>query len=418
VKNISGTCLFLEMEDCVLKKGSDLLSLWVILFFAMLLTAGCSTPTPDPTPLPIPSSPISPTSAPQVEPAYTEPTDSLPLILLVEIDRAELPRYESLDMVLSVEAEYTNPYDVREVRLDGIFTAPDGNEMKVPGFWDGEEAWKVRFTPSQEGVWTYSLWMTDTRGPGLPAEGNFMVIPSSHHGWLQVGSWVNPEFSSRYLVFHDGTPFYGIGHCDALNIMADGFSIDHGVALFDNMLAAGENYVVWWPLYNNSPINSRYDRYSLANMKVIDLVIQDAQKKGIFIIFTVWDHPQLRGSNHPWGTGNWQANNGFRQLGDISSFFTLEEAWAWQENFYRYMIARWGYSPALGMWQTVSEINGTNAYNHTDRWHSQVNAFFVENDPYRHPTTASMSGDIDWPSGFRVMDVPQVHVYELENDGL
>ncbi len=40
--------------------------------------------------------------------------------------------------------------------------------------------------------------------------------------------------------------------------------------------------------------------------------------------------------------------------------------------------------------------------------------YFAENDPYRHPTTASKSGDVDWPEGFAVMDVAQVHVYALD----
>jgi hypothetical protein len=337
-----------------------------------------------------------------------------PRITAVTLDRSELPRYESLEMSVTLEARYDNPYDARQVRLDGIFTAPDGTQMRVPGFWDGESAWRVRFTPSQVGEWRYALTVSDRRGDSRPAEGSFVVVPSDLHGWLQVGAWVNPAYSSRYLVYHDGTPFYGIGHCDALNILTDGFDPNTGVRLFDNMLAAGENYVVWWPLYTNSPINSRYDQYNVANMKMIDLIVADAQEKGIFLIFTVWDHPELRDNTHPWGNGRWSAN-GFNNLGEISLFFTDAEAWAWQENFYRYLIARWGYSPAIGLWQTVSEINGTNAYDQANPWHARVNAYFAANDPYRHPTTASMSGDVDWPEGHAVMDVPQVHVYALED---
>ncbi len=118
--------------------------------------------------------------------------------------------------------------------------------------------------------------------------------------------------------------------------------------------------------------------------------------------------------------GHWQlGQNGFNQLGDLQSFFTSPEAWAWQENFYRYIIARWGYSPAIGMWQTVSEINGTNAYDQTDPWHKKVNDYFVANDPYRHPTTASSraaAADISWPEGHKVMDAPQVHIYDPLNN--
>jgi hypothetical protein len=66
------------------------------------------------------------------------------------------------------------------------------------------------------------------------------------------------------------------------------------------------------------------------------------------------------------------------------------------------------------LWQTASEINGTNAYEQTEAWQAKVNTFFAGNDPYRHPTTASKSGDVDWPEGFALMDVPQVHVYDLD----
>jgi hypothetical protein len=346
---------------------------------------------------------------------HTDPgtTKNHPEITDVELDRIRVPKYESIEMKLSVQAEYTNPYDAREVILDGTFQAPDGTEMKIPGFWDGVDTWRIRFSPSQEGEWQYQLYINDLNGSSPPFEGSFIVDPSDNHGWLQVGQWLDPEYSSKYLVHHDGTPFYGIGHCDALNILTDGFNIDDGVQLFNNMQEAGENFVVWWPFYSNSIINNSYDNYTVSNLNLIDIIVQDAQKKGIFLIFTVWDHPQLRDKDHSWGDGRWEGFNGFHKLSDIDSFFTSDKVWVWQENLYRYIIARWGYSPAIGMWQTVSEINGTNAYDQTNLWHEKINTFFVENDPYRHLTTASKSGDEDWPEGHQTMDSPQVHIYSF-----
>lgn len=380
---------------------SPIRPLILFILFAMLLASGCG------------SVPVHPTATSTARPDQ-------PSISVVAPDRTELPRYESLELSVSLKAKYTNPYDLRQVSLDGLFTGPGGLQMKVPGFWDGETSWRVRFTPSQVGQWNYSLTVKDVRGMSLPYEGKFTVTASDLHGWLQAGNWVNPAYSGHYLVYQDGSPFYGIGHCDAFSLAVDGFSIDTGVGLFDEMKKAGENYVVWWPLYNNSPISSSYSDYSIGSLKMIDLLVADAQKKGIFLVFTIWDHPELRDNTHPgsWGTGNW-SKNGFSQLGDLQSFFTSPEAWAWQENFYRYIIARWGYSPAIGMWQTVSEINGTNAYGQTDPWHKQVNDYFVANDPYRHPTTASKSGggnDISWPEGHKVMDAPQVHIYDPLNN--
>ncbi len=356
-----------------------------------------------------------PTAVPTAVPEPTATPENLPEITAVIPDRTDLPNYESVDMIVELDAEYNNPYDTREITLDAIFTAPDGKEMTVPGFWDAKDAWRVRFTPSQEGEWQYAVSVTDANGTSEPFSGTLNAAPSDLHGWLLPGNIINPEYSGHYLVHHDGTPFYGLGYGEALNILIDGFNIDRGVGLFEDMAAAGENYVVWWPMYTGSPLKSGYDDYAVADSNVIDMVVRDAEAKGIYLIFTIWDHPQLRDENHNWGTGNWETN-GFSDLTDLESFFTDEEAWAWQENFYRYIIARWGYSPAIGMWQTVSEIDGTNAYDQTNPWHEKVNAYFVENDPYRHPTTASKAGDVDWEAGHLAMDAPQVHIYDFDND--
>jgi hypothetical protein len=366
------------------------------------LTAGCGGSTQVSTEPP----PPQPSSA-----------ESLPQITSLVLSQAEVERYEPLEMTLSITAEYPNPYDLRQVSLDGVFRGPAGEEMRIPGYWDGEQSWRMRFTPPSDGRWDYALTVTDRHGTGLPAEGSFQVTPSNRHGWILPGRMVAPAYSNHYLAYADSTPFYGFGHCDALNILVDGFDIEKGVGLFDKMAAAGENYVVWWPFYGMSPVNGSYDQYSVSNMKIIDLIVEDAEEKGILVIFTIWDHPELRGQGHPWGAGRWETN-GFSKLSDIDAFFTEAEPWAWQENLYRYVIARWGYSPAIGMWQTVSEINGTNAYDQTDAWHEKVNAFFVEHDPYRHPTTASMSGDVEWPAGHQVMDAPQVHLYNFKNESL
>lgn len=374
------------------------------LLFTLILSTACRASTTPATPT------ISPTVAPTVQ-------QELPKITSVTVDRNEVPNYASLEMTVTLDAKYSSPYDLREISLDGVFTSPDGLTMNVPGFWDGDGNWKFRFTPSRVGMWTYAVKVTDSRGTSLPNEGNFSVAASDLHGWIQPGNIFDPTFSGHYLVYKDGTPFYGVGHCDALNILIDGFDIEDGVGLFDDMKKADENFVVWWPMYTNSIVNSSYSDYSFSNMKVIDAVVQDAQKEGMYLVFTIWDHPNLRDNTHAWGDGNW-ARNGFSKFGDINSFFVSDEAWAWQENLYRYIIARWGYSPAIGMWQTVSEINGTNAYDQTDAWHKKANDYFIAHDPYRHPTTASGSGEVDWSAGHAVMDMPQLHLYEWNNDAI
>ena len=41
------------------------------------------------------------------------------------------------------------------VEFSAVFTGPDGSAYNVPGFWDGGDTWKLRFTPTLPGEWSY-----------------------------------------------------------------------------------------------------------------------------------------------------------------------------------------------------------------------------------------------------------------------
>jgi hypothetical protein len=145
-----------------------------------------------------------------------------PRILDVQPSGPEVPRYDRFELVVALEATYDNPYDVRDVELFAVFTGPDGREWPVPGFWDADDVrvadWRVRFAPSAQGPWRYRLQVHDRSGASKPYEGQFTCLPSESHGWLQVGSWVESAYSSRYLVYHD--TWQGI-YLDAIQATAD-----------------------------------------------------------------------------------------------------------------------------------------------------------------------------------------------------
>jgi len=287
----------------------------------------------------------------------------------------------------------------------------------VPGFWDGRDTWKVRFTPDETGEWRYAVHVRDRFGTADSKQGSFDVAASDRHGWLQVASWRDPKLSSRYLVYHDGTPFYGVGRCEAFTLGDARTNADGDLNTLKRMHENGENLVVWWPHYSYTFFSNSATNYERVDMQLIDSYLASAERLGITVVYTIWDHNLLRGAGHPWGAGDW-GRNGFRQLTpNAADFFTDEQSWHWQENLYRYIIARWGYSPAI-LWMTVSELDGTSAGSQQDAWHAKINDYFVRNDPYRHPTTASLSGDKFWPAGYAVTDIPQMHVYAAQKDAL
>ncbi len=369
----------------------------LVLLFATL-TASCgggSSSTPnEPNPVPPPITPPS--------------TNVQPSLSNVVANIQSIGLYEKIEWSIDANAQYDNPFDIRDVSLNALFTAPNGDETTVAGYWDTRRGWILRFAPPLTGQWQYAITITDSGGTSDAVTGEFAVTQSTSKGMIKVANQINPDYSPRYFLHQDGSEFYGIGHSDTFAIFRNSDTADRFIATLKN---AKENYYVWWPQYYFPITQNSYQSFNLGNIEVIDDVIEKTEQADLKLVFTIWDHSQLRNNSHPWSDGRWQTHNGFRQLTSATDFFTDEEAWQWQQNLYRYIIARWGHSSAIAMWQTVSEIDGTNAFENSNAWHQKVNDYFKTNDPYQHPTTGSMAGDKTWPEGHRVMDAPQVHIY-------
>ncbi len=78
----------------------------------LLLMMACAEPELPPTVFPTEAVPPTATLAPT-----PVPTKDLPRITAVSADRTELPNYESIELLVDLDAEYDNPYDMREVTL-------------------------------------------------------------------------------------------------------------------------------------------------------------------------------------------------------------------------------------------------------------------------------------------------------------
>ncbi len=384
LKHIPPLCLFLLLNAC----------------------GGSSSSSTDTNAIQI-TEPVTP-----VTPIPFEPTLLSPTINAITSTQNAMVQYDAVEWVVDISAEFTNPFNAQELDLSSLFTLPNGDTMKINGFWDGNNQWRIRLMPNIAGTWQYKLQLQDINGVSETVTGEFNVDASNAKGGIQLGSQFNNNYSSRYFVHQDGSPFYGVGHADAFSIFETINFLPETRRLINNMNEADENYVLWWPQFYFSLVETSFDTYALENLLLIDGVLEQMSQNDKLVVFTIWDHPQLRDNNHSWSDGKWFVTNGFNRLTTATAFFENDDAWQYQENLYRYMIARWGHSNALAMWHTVSEINGTNAFDNTNSWHQKINDYFVENDPYKHVTTASMSGDQIWFEGNEVMDVPQVHVYQ------
>ena len=94
-----------------------------------------------------------------------------------------------------------NPYI--DVELSAVFSSKDVSKT-VPGFYDGDGIYRIRFSPPSQGKWNY---ITTSNVPELSElEGKFLCGPSSedNHGPLRI-------VNTYYLEYADRTPFYSVG---------------------------------------------------------------------------------------------------------------------------------------------------------------------------------------------------------------
>ena len=122
-------------------------------------------------------------------------------------------QWRPLELAFTAERQAADPFDIVRCRFVAEFSGPNGARLTVPGFWDGGKTWKVRFTPTAPGRWSYATVFADKDDRGLHAQqGRIDVAPPTgatdirrHGGMLRVST------SGRYLTYSDGTPFFWLG---------------------------------------------------------------------------------------------------------------------------------------------------------------------------------------------------------------
>jgi hypothetical protein len=94
-----------------------------------------------------------------------------------------------------------NPY--MDVTLTAVFL--NGNtSVTVPGFYDGNGIYRIRFSPDVEGSWSYQTESNLSKLSGF--KGKFLCVPPAekNHGPIEI-------VNTYYLRYADGTPFYAVG---------------------------------------------------------------------------------------------------------------------------------------------------------------------------------------------------------------
>lgn len=121
-------------------------------------------------------------------------------LLLLAVPVLAVEKWDVFEVTLSGPAD-GNPFT--EVEFSARF-AQAGRAVTVPGFYDGDGVYKVRFSPDTEGEWNYT---TASNRPELAGKaGNFTVTApaAGNYGPVQVAH-------TFHFAYADGTPFRQLG---------------------------------------------------------------------------------------------------------------------------------------------------------------------------------------------------------------
>jgi hypothetical protein len=116
----------------------------------------------------------------------------------------EAKLYSPTDIVFKVKNKSVeNPIDAE---FGAIFTAKDSQTLKIQGFYNDNDEYILRFSPTKKGIWTFQTYSSVSQLSGL--SGTVSVTDNTNaevHGAVEI----KPN-SNRKFTYQDGTPYFAL----------------------------------------------------------------------------------------------------------------------------------------------------------------------------------------------------------------
>lgn len=321
---------------------------------------------------------------------------------------AAVPYDGLLELAFRHNGAYANPF--LDATLEVEFHPVGGKARRVPGFYDGDQIWKVRFRPDVTGPWRYVYRF---RGGEFQAEGRgeFQCTPSSARGGIRR----HAENPHRW-VFADGSPYFPVGIQDCVPLNPGGqaqFSIDGTESRMTGgrRVDAEEYFAIYgragFNLLRFSQKNCSYALYERlgtigeAESRFTDALLETARKHGFRMMFGFFGY---HGRHHQGGLPGkllqyLRVRAGFLEeaVENPQSRRTVEM----EKRFIQYAVARWGVW--ADFWELLNE-------RHADvQWTREMASWVHAIDPERKPVATS------WEKPeLAEIDINAPHWYESE----
>lgn len=120
--------------------------------------------------------------------------------------QAQHQQWEVIDLNFTVDQSVTDPFDVA---FGAVFNHENGSDMHVPGFFNGDGTWTIRFSPPEAGKWTYK---TSASLPELAGQTGTLDITENtkeqQHGPVKIDSehpqkFIHADSESYFMMAYE-----------------------------------------------------------------------------------------------------------------------------------------------------------------------------------------------------------------------
>ena len=374
--------------------------------------------------------------------AHPSDTHNEPSLSDIQISATTIAAFQRIELRATNSFHVDNPDDPRQIDVEAIFTAPSGKPWHMPGFLyhdlkrtekglepNGELQWCARFTPTEPGSWTAYLQVTFTgkthQSPKVP----FQVTETEGRGFLR-----RAEANPLALEFQNGDHFFAIGsNVFPSTRLGQPIADDRAAQVIQYLkktAAAGGTFCrlrmdSWWlPIEATADPVTGYQgpgRYHPQACWEIDRIVEAAEHLGITLIFCISNsNSNVDARDKRRGQYNFYLKENGGPLESNEQFWTDPEVRHLFQQKIRYCVARWGASPAVGMWEFFNEVELPRDKAETIiQWHRSLARDWRALDPYERPITTS-PGFSAAEQRYQLfatpeMDVFQYHTYDFND---
>lgn len=297
------------------------------------------------------------------------------LVTMTITGATQIPQWQPHDFEFRSRTQHANPF---MVRFEASIQGPNGTTLAIPGFYDGDGTWKIRFAPTAPGKWYLTTSSEDPELDGKTID-NIECVPQTNlavHGRLRV----DPDHP-RHFIFEDGSRFYMMGYeCDwlwALDSTNPALPVTN--AFLDKLTDHGFNYIILNVYAHDT------------NWKQGHTEVRDYGPPPVYPWLGTNEQPQQDKLNLDFWRHYDQMMDAMNQRGIIAHIMTkvYNKQVNWpkplspeEDLYYRTLIARYSAYPNV-VWDFSKEAHGEGNF----EYKSGRIKWIKDNDPYKHLVT-------------------------------